>query len=117
MTDLTPHTESTVKGAVLTATAKYASLLCVILLGALISVLRIFGNRLLSSLDANTDQLVKIQQRQALTEGGLIAANERIGEVVRQMTSRFDALGQWTRRNADDIDDLKKRVYPLSRSQ
>lgn len=106
-----------VKGAVLTQTAKYASLLCVGLVAALITVGSFLGNRLIGALDANTDQLGAIQRRQAVTEQALINTNDRVSEVVRTMTSRFEAVGQWTRRNADDIDDLKKRVYPLSRSQ
>lgn len=62
-------------------------------------------SRLVTALDANTNAVVQIDKRLGAAELGVVTANDRI-----------NALGQWTRRNADDIDDLKKRIYPLTRN-
>ena len=98
--------EKAANNALLTVTAKYASLLCVVLMSGTATVGGLYFNRLVSALDANTTAVSQLDKRQYLTEQGLVTANDRL-----------NALGQWTRRNADDIDDLKKRVYPLSRMQ
>lgn len=38
----------------------------------------------------------------------------RIDDTSRTFNSRLDAQSEWIRQQTKDIDDLKKRVYPLS---
>ena len=77
-----------------------------------------FGlNRVVAGIDEITHKINALEQRFAKAETDQSNLDRRVTEHERGNTDRFSAQGRRIDKLDTDMDDMKKRVYPLGRRE